>query len=121
MTQFWLGTHKPHWLWTPEADVPLFVSYRRLLDKGGDFDAGYDRRVPNSRSEQEVYTIYEAAVKNVETAASLRDQLADEEAMEEIARGKILSQSRSIPEGGREWEILMEKYLEEEWARKHEQ
>lgn len=33
MTRFWLGTHKPHWLWTPEADVPLFVSYRRLLDK----------------------------------------------------------------------------------------
>jgi hypothetical protein len=32
-TRFWLGTHKPHWLWTPAADFPLFVSYRRLLDK----------------------------------------------------------------------------------------
>ncbi|MEW2353065.1 hypothetical protein [Spirillospora sp. NPDC029432] len=25
---FYLGTHEPHWLWT--AEVPLFVSYRRL-------------------------------------------------------------------------------------------
>ena len=36
--RFFLGTHKPHWLWTPgmpylTEDIPLFVSYRRLLDK----------------------------------------------------------------------------------------
>jgi hypothetical protein len=38
--KFYLGTHKPHWLWTPgmgetglTEDIPLFVSYRRLLDK----------------------------------------------------------------------------------------
>lgn len=27
---FYLGTHKPHWLWTPEVNVPLCVSYRTL-------------------------------------------------------------------------------------------
>jgi hypothetical protein len=52
---------------------------------------------------------------------SLREQMAVEEAMEDVARQKIVSQSRSIPEGGREWEILMEKYLEEEWGRKAEE
>jgi hypothetical protein len=36
--RFYLGTHKPHWLWTPGMEyltpgIPLFVSYRRLLDK----------------------------------------------------------------------------------------
>jgi hypothetical protein len=29
--RFYLGTHMPNWLWKPEfADVPLFVSHRRL-------------------------------------------------------------------------------------------
>lgn len=32
---FYLGTHHPHWLWTPNlpADLPLFVSHRRLVDR----------------------------------------------------------------------------------------
>jgi hypothetical protein len=27
---FYLGTHKPHWLWGPEPGFPLFVSHRTL-------------------------------------------------------------------------------------------
>jgi hypothetical protein len=27
---FYLGTHKPHWLWSPEVNFPLFVSHRTL-------------------------------------------------------------------------------------------
>jgi hypothetical protein len=32
----------------------------------------------------------------------------------EVARKKILSQSRAIHEGSREWDVLFRKYLEEE-------
>jgi len=27
---FYLGTHQPHWLWSPAAGFPMFVSHRRL-------------------------------------------------------------------------------------------
>lgn len=46
---------------------------------------------------------------------AIQDQLVMEEKIEEKVSEKIRSQSRSIPEGGREWEVLFEKYLEEEW------
>jgi len=28
LTMFYLGTHKPQWLWSTEAAFPLFASYR---------------------------------------------------------------------------------------------
>lgn len=34
--QFFLGTHRPTWLWELE-DVPLFISHRRLRDRKGTF------------------------------------------------------------------------------------
>ena len=40
---------------------------------------------------------------------------AEEEA-DAAARRKIASLSRRVPEGGREWEILYRKYLEEEMS-----
>ena len=42
---------------------------------------------------------------------------AEEEA-DAAARRKIASLSRRVPEGGREWEILYRKYLEEELSRR---
>lgn len=35
------------------------------------------------------------------------------------ARAKIAAQSRRVPEGGREWDILYRKYFEEEMARRN--
>ncbi|HEY5997058.1 MAG TPA: DUF507 family protein [Candidatus Deferrimicrobiaceae bacterium] len=35
------------------------------------------------------------------------------------ARAKIAGQSRRVPEGGREWDILYRKYFEEEMARRN--
>ncbi len=40
--------------------------------------------------------------------------LKKEEAIDQIARQKIESQSRPIPEGSDEWDILYRKYYEEE-------
>ncbi len=42
---------------------------------------------------------------------------AEEEA-DAAARRKIASLARRVPEGGREWEILYRKYLEEEMSRR---
>lgn len=30
--RFYLGTHKDNWLWSPAADLPLFVSHSALAD-----------------------------------------------------------------------------------------
>ena len=40
--------------------------------------------------------------------------LKKEEVIDKITRKKIESQSRSIPEGSEEWDILYRKYYEEE-------
>ena len=44
----------------------------------------------------------------------LNKWLKKEEAMDQAARQKIESQSRPIPEGGEEWDILYRKYYEEQ-------
>ena len=44
----------------------------------------------------------------------LNKWLKKEEAMDQAARQKIESQSRAIPEGGEEWDILYRKYYEEQ-------
>jgi hypothetical protein len=40
--------------------------------------------------------------------------LQEEEKIEETARQRILSQKRTIPEGGGEWDILFRKYYSDE-------
>lgn len=40
--------------------------------------------------------------------------LQDEEKIEETVRQRILSQKRTIPEGGGEWDILFRKYYSDE-------
>jgi hypothetical protein len=44
----------------------------------------------------------------------LNKWLKKEEGMDQIARKKIESQTRPIPEGSEEWDILYRKYYEEE-------
>ena len=45
---------------------------------------------------------------------TLNKWMKKEEEMEQTARQKIESQSRAIPEGSSEWDILYRKYYEEE-------
>lgn len=49
-----------------------------------------------------------------ETKSALTDFFNREDRFDEIVRQKIHSLSRSIPQGGREWDILYRKYLAEE-------
>lgn len=53
-----------------------------------------------------------------EAKAVFADYARAEEEADAAARRKIASLSRRVPEGGREWEILYRKYLEEEMTRR---
>jgi hypothetical protein len=53
-----------------------------------------------------------------ETKQVLHDFFQLEDRFDEIVRQKILSLSRHVPVGSREWDILYRKYSEEE-SRKH--
>ncbi len=48
----------------------------------------------------------------------LTDYLKVEDDADTIARDKIRSLSREVPEGSREWDILYKKYFEEEVSKK---
>src|SRR3990167_7356462 len=50
----------------------------------------------------------------IEIVRILTDLLREEERMEELARQKILSQKKPIPEGFTEWETLYRKYYSDE-------
>ncbi len=49
-----------------------------------------------------------------ETKLTLRDFFSREDQIDEIVRQKILSLSRRVPPGSREWDVLYRKYFEEE-------
>lgn len=49
-----------------------------------------------------------------ETKQALRDFFAGEEHIDEMVRQKILSLSRHVPPGSREWDILYRQYFEAE-------
>jgi len=53
-----------------------------------------------------------------EAKAVFADYARAEEEADATARRKIASLARRVPEGGREWEILYRKYLEEEMSRR---
>ena len=44
----------------------------------------------------------------------INDLMREEEKIEETVRNQILSQKRTIPEGGAEWEILFRKYYNDQ-------
>ena len=52
------------------------------------------------------------------TKRILNEYFSAEAAAEEVARKKIASQSKAVPEGSRDWDILFRKYLEEELKRR---
>ncbi len=55
-----------------------------------------------------------------ETKIALREFFNREDHLDEIVRRKILSLSRPVPFGSREWDILYRKYLEEERQKQKE-
>jgi hypothetical protein len=62
------------------------------------------------------YTSYESALQEIKR--TITDYLRVDDDVEEKVRQKIRSMSRSIPEGGREWEILYKKYFDEEMGKR---
>lgn len=50
--------------------------------------------------------------------AALTRYLKTDDEIDDAVRKKIASLSRGVPEGSREWEILYQKYYEEEATRK---
>ena len=50
----------------------------------------------------------------VQIVKILTDLMHEEEKIDEIVKGRIASQKRTILEGGGEWEILYRKYYSEE-------
>lgn len=50
----------------------------------------------------------------VETKQVLQDFFQREDRIDDIVRQKIMSLSRHVPPGSREWDILYRKYFEEE-------
>jgi len=53
-----------------------------------------------------------------EIKRTISDYLMVEDQADSIARNKIRSLSRDVPEGSREWDILYKKYFEEEALKK---
>lgn len=49
-----------------------------------------------------------------EARRAIEEYFAQEERIDEAVRRKILSLSRPVPPGSREWEVLYRKYREEE-------
>ena len=62
----------------------------------------------------EVEFIEDRNTVRLEIMRILTDLLHEEERMEELARQKILSQKKPIPEGSTEWETLYRKYYSDE-------
>ena len=54
----------------------------------------------------------------LETKKTLQEFFQGEDQIDDIVRHKILSLSRPVPIGSREWDVLYRKYYEEE-SRKH--
>ncbi|HBR17655.1 MAG: hypothetical protein A3G39_10415 [Deltaproteobacteria bacterium RIFCSPLOWO2_12_FULL_43_16] len=53
-----------------------------------------------------------------ETKKSIADYLKIEDGADNVARNKIRSLSKPIPEGSKEWEVLYKKYYQEELDKK---
>ncbi len=49
----------------------------------------------------------------------MKDYLSREDSADSLARSKILSLSRDVPEGSKEWDVLYRQYFEEELKKKN--
>ena len=54
----------------------------------------------------------------VEVARVIQEELRDDEVIDQAVRYKIESQSREIPEGSEEWDILYRRYYDEEMSKR---
>jgi len=70
------------------------------------------------RNEQGVEFFQEDGDIRLEIARVIQDELKDDEVIDTAVRYKIESQSRDIPEGSEEWEILYRRYYDEEMAKR---
>ena len=66
------------------------------------------------RTEQGVEFFQEDGDIRHELARVIQDELKDDEVIDTAVRYKIESQSRDIPEGSEEWDLLQRKYYAEE-------
>jgi hypothetical protein len=56
----------------------------------------------------------DANTTRLEVVKIISEEVARDAMIDEMVRGKIASQRRDFPEGGREWEILYKQYYNEE-------
>jgi hypothetical protein len=54
----------------------------------------------------------------LEIARIIQEELKDDEVIDQAVRYKIESQSRDIPEGSEEWDILYRRYYDEEMGKR---
>jgi hypothetical protein len=66
------------------------------------------------RSDSEIEFYEEESDIRLEVARIIQEELKDDEVIDESVRYKIESQSRDIPEGSEEWDILYRRYYDEE-------
>lgn len=70
------------------------------------------------RNEELVEFFDEESDIRMEIARVIQEELRDDEVIDQAVRYKIESQSRDIPEGSEEWDILYRRYYDEEMARR---
>ncbi|MGH9332441.1 MAG: DUF507 family protein [Vicinamibacteria bacterium] len=70
------------------------------------------------RSEQGVEFFEEEGDIRLEIARVIQEELKDDEVIDTAVRYKIESQTREIPEGSEEWDILYRRYYDEEMSKR---
>jgi hypothetical protein len=70
------------------------------------------------RTEQGVEFFQEDGDIRLEIARVIQDELKDDEVIDTAVRYKIESQTRDIPEGSEEWDILYRRYYDEEMGKR---
>jgi hypothetical protein len=70
------------------------------------------------RNEGGVEFFEEESEIRIEVARIIQEELKDDEVIDQAVRYKIESQSREIPEGSEEWDILYRRYYDEEMSKR---
>jgi len=70
------------------------------------------------RGESEIEFFEDESDIRLEIARIIQEELKDDEVIDQAVRYKIESQSRDIPEGSEEWDILYRRYYDEEMGKR---
>jgi hypothetical protein len=70
------------------------------------------------RTEEGVEFFEEESEIRMEIARVIQEELRDDEIIDQAVRYKIESQTRDIPEGSEEWDILYRRYYDEEMGKR---